>query len=156
MGAKAEGIRELLTELEKYPDDTIFHFNTWTFGYEEVWSAIAAYFNCQVHVDNYKFRLYRSCAEKNESWDGPYLNGFAFGNSVQEGVLTEDPSVRFHSCERGSGCPGLEKAEKIVYISPVVKKYRDPKTGHIVIEKEMGEGSGGDRQSNSPHLQSYC
>lgn len=29
-----EGIAGLLKQLVKYPEDTIFHLNTWTFGYE--------------------------------------------------------------------------------------------------------------------------
>lgn len=43
-----EGIRELIETIEKYPSDTIFHLNTWTFGYENVWVALAAAFNTQV------------------------------------------------------------------------------------------------------------
>jgi hypothetical protein len=29
-----EGIAILLKKLSRYPQDTIFHLNTWTFGYE--------------------------------------------------------------------------------------------------------------------------
>lgn len=43
-----EGIRELLEKVGKYPQDTIFHFNTWTFGYEDVWVALAAAFDTKV------------------------------------------------------------------------------------------------------------
>lgn len=39
--SKADGLNELLTKIAAYPDDTIFHFNAWTFGYEEVWIALA-------------------------------------------------------------------------------------------------------------------
>lgn len=38
---KAEGLKELLQKVTKYPPDTIFHFTAWTFGYEEVWMALA-------------------------------------------------------------------------------------------------------------------
>jgi hypothetical protein len=45
---KSYGIRELIERVGKYPQDTIFHFNTWTFGYEDVWVALAAAFNAKV------------------------------------------------------------------------------------------------------------
>lgn len=30
--SKAEGLRELLEKLQQYPPDTIFHFQSWTYG----------------------------------------------------------------------------------------------------------------------------
>ena len=45
---KAEGIRELVEKMRMYPRDTVFHFNTWTFGYEDVWVALAAAFRTKV------------------------------------------------------------------------------------------------------------
>ena len=38
---KADGIKELLKKVSKYPPDTVFHFTAWTFGYEEVWMALS-------------------------------------------------------------------------------------------------------------------
>jgi len=38
---KAEGLKELLQKVSKYPPDTNFHFSAWTFGYEEVWMALS-------------------------------------------------------------------------------------------------------------------
>ena len=38
---KAEGLKELLEKVLKYPKDTVFHFIAWTFGYEEVWMALS-------------------------------------------------------------------------------------------------------------------
>jgi DNA cross-link repair 1C protein len=38
---KAEGLRELLQKVAKYPPETKFHFAAWTFGYEEVWMALS-------------------------------------------------------------------------------------------------------------------
>ena len=46
--SKANGLRELLDKVSKYPVDTVFHFHAWTFGYEEVWIALAAALNSQV------------------------------------------------------------------------------------------------------------
>jgi DNA cross-link repair 1C protein len=38
---KADGIKELLQKVAKYPPDTVFHLAAWTFGYEEVWMALS-------------------------------------------------------------------------------------------------------------------
>lgn len=38
---KAEGLSELIGKVLTYPDDTVFHFSAWTFGYEQVWIALA-------------------------------------------------------------------------------------------------------------------
>lgn len=38
---KADGLKELLQKVVQYPDDTVFHFSAWTFGYEEVWMALS-------------------------------------------------------------------------------------------------------------------
>jgi hypothetical protein len=45
---KAEGLRELLQKVSKYPADTVFHFEAWTFGYEDVWMALAHTLKSQV------------------------------------------------------------------------------------------------------------
>ena len=47
---KHDGISELLEKIKKYPGDTIFHLNTWTFGYEDVWVALAAAFDSKVSI----------------------------------------------------------------------------------------------------------
>ena len=38
---KSEGLAELLRKVANYPDDTIFHFQAWTYGYEDVWIALS-------------------------------------------------------------------------------------------------------------------
>lgn len=45
---KAEGLRELIEKVAKYPKETVFHFSAWTYGYEEVWIALAKTLNTQV------------------------------------------------------------------------------------------------------------
>ncbi len=40
--SKAEGLRELLDKVTRYPDNTTFHFNAWTLGYEDVWIALSS------------------------------------------------------------------------------------------------------------------
>ena len=71
---KAEGLQELLRKVSKYPNDTIFHFQAWTYGYvsldtymvrvadlitryEDVWIALAKALNTKVGTINYVFTL---------------------------------------------------------------------------------------------------
>ena len=46
--SKANGLKELLNKVSAYPANTVFHFHAWTFGYEEVWIALAAALQSQV------------------------------------------------------------------------------------------------------------
>lgn len=45
---KAQGIAELLRKVAKYPSDTVFHFQAWTYGYEDVWVALSKALKSQV------------------------------------------------------------------------------------------------------------
>ena len=49
---KAEGLAELLAKVAEYPEDTTFHFHAWTFGYEEVWIALANALDSKVSTIN--------------------------------------------------------------------------------------------------------
>ena len=51
--AQAEGIKELIEKIMKYPKDTMFHLNTWTFGYEDVWVALSAAFDTKAYTIPY-------------------------------------------------------------------------------------------------------
>lgn len=63
--SKAEGIRELLAKIDRYPPDTVFYLHAWTFGYEDVWVALSEYLQSQIHVCRYRWSLYRlSTCEK--------------------------------------------------------------------------------------------
>ncbi|KAL8774030.1 MAG: hypothetical protein Q9209_001138 [Squamulea sp. 1 TL-2023] len=128
---KAQGLSELLKEVTKFPKDTIFHFNAWTLGYEEVW----------IHVDDYKLRLYSSLEASpgsvSGSTEGAALCGFKFGNRTQDGCLTTDDLVRLHSCERGTKCKTLETSKNIVWITPLISRSDQ---GDI---PELGAGGGG-------------
>lgn len=47
---KAEGLRELIDKVSKYPEDTRFYFSSWTYGYEQVWIALAKALNSSVSI----------------------------------------------------------------------------------------------------------
>ncbi|KAI0438178.1 artemis protein [Xylaria telfairii] len=145
---KADGLRQLLVELQKYPKDTIFHFQAWTYGYEEVWIALSKALNSKIHVDKYKMCVFKSLVTKptDNRWaaqthlakEAPALVGFTCGNSQQEGCLTSDEDVRIHSCGKGMGCSVME-SKPVVWIRPIVTHLQD---GRDVME--VGIGGGGE------------
>lgn len=47
---KADGIQKLLRQVSRYPKDTIFHFQAWTFGYEDVWIALSKALKSRVSI----------------------------------------------------------------------------------------------------------
>lgn len=49
---KAEGLKELLRKVTQYPKDTVFHFQAWTYGYEDVWLALSKALNSKVRPTN--------------------------------------------------------------------------------------------------------
>ncbi|KAF2139884.1 uncharacterized protein K452DRAFT_352202 [Aplosporella prunicola CBS 121167] len=136
--SKADGVRELLDKVARYPPDTIFHFEAWTFGYEDVWVALAAFLDSPIHLDQYRWRLYKSL-EVAGAPEAPPLCGFDLGNHRQRGCLTTDPHVRLHSCERGTPCPVVDGNAAVVQIVPVVTRRYD---GTHVPEAGRGGGKG--------------
>ncbi|KAF1851336.1 uncharacterized protein K460DRAFT_274407 [Cucurbitaria berberidis CBS 394.84] len=161
--SKAEGIRELLEKVSEYPQDTIFYFHSWTFGYENVWIALSAFLNSQIHLDDYRARMYGSLStlEKKqlreiglhvpsdnkslresglEIREAPALCGFRNGNHIQPGCLTSRESVRIHSCERGMGCRVIDcdKDAKTVHIIPIITRAN----GAEIAELGAGGGKG--------------
>lgn len=159
---KAEGLRELMDKVSKYPKETTFHFSAWTYGYEEVWITLAKALdtqvpalllvceNCtsrlanfyQIHVDDYKLNMYRALQVKLDedqyvhlSPEAPALTGFTCGNRFQAGILTKDETVRLHSCEKGTRCTRIAKGN-VVWITPIVT--------HLSSTRDMAEvGIGG-------------
>ncbi|KAF1974129.1 hypothetical protein BU23DRAFT_598496 [Bimuria novae-zelandiae CBS 107.79] len=163
--SKAEGIRELLEEVAKYPDDTIFYFHSWTFGYENVWIALSNFLRSRIHLDPYRTRLYGSLSnlDKNslreaglkvqsenkflresrlDVREAPALCGFWNGNRIQPGCLTSQQDVRIHSCERGMGCPVIDhdKDARVVHIIPIITRVKD--TNVEIAELGAGGGKG--------------
>ncbi|RYP06497.1 hypothetical protein DL765_009464 [Monosporascus sp. GIB2] len=153
---KAEGLRELLEKVAQYPDDAIFHFQAWTYGYEEVWIALAKALKSKVSMGTMiltTLRIYRSLIPATKSTDdrfpvlthlakeAPYLVGFTRGNSQQEGCLTSNEDARIHSCEKGTGCSVMANIHNkpVVWIKPIVAHLKD---GQDVVE--VGIGGGGD------------
>ncbi|OJD17690.1 hypothetical protein AJ78_02215 [Emergomyces pasteurianus Ep9510] len=140
--SKAEGIRELLEKIKTYPDNTLFYLRVWTFGYEDVWLALSAALNTQIHVDRYQMGLYQSLSTRVTNGFGvdeaPYLCGFRLGNSHAPGCLTLAQGTRIHSCEPGMVCSTISKGLP-VYITPIVSRTDD---GAEIPELGAGGGKG--------------
>ncbi|CAJ2505819.1 Uu.00g132130.m01.CDS01 [Anthostomella pinea] len=141
---KAEGLRELIEKVSKYPKETIFHFQ----AYEEVWIALSKSLGSKIHVDEYKMNVYRSLVTRSNdnrwatqthlSKEAPFLVGFTCGNHQHDGCLTLDENARLHSCEKGMGCSVMEN-KPVVWIQPIVAHL---KNGQDIVE--VGIGGGGD------------
>ncbi|KAL3593970.1 hypothetical protein FPOAC2_08272 [Fusarium poae] len=145
---KAHGIAELLKKVSKYPKDTVFHFQAWTYGYEDVWIALSKALKSKIHVDDYKLHIYSSLKSKKPkspseanvhlTAESPALTGHMCGNTPQSGCLTSDTNVRLHSCERGSMCE-VASRPMTVSIQPIIT--------HLSPEEdlaEVGVGGGGE------------
>ncbi|CAK7564832.1 MAG: hypothetical protein SEPTF4163_002735 [Sporothrix epigloea] len=159
---KAEGLKQLLQTVASYPLDTIFYLHAWTFGYEEVWTALAKALRSKIHVDEYKMRLYKSLSVDTAGMTGDSefgdhfvaldpvassLVGFACANTFHKGCLTteeayNDQPVRIHSCEKGLGhCRTIQNTvSQVVWISPIVCRLPYGR-GEMT---EVGVGGGGD------------
>ncbi|KAK3292678.1 beta-lactamase-like protein [Chaetomium fimeti] len=145
---KAEGISELLQKVSKYPADTIFHFQAWTYGYEEVWIALSKALKSKIHVDGYKMLMFRSLMTTHSGSkfapsshltpEAPALVGFMCGNTHHPGCLTGDETVKLHSCEKGNYCATV-KNSPVVWIRPIITRLP---SGQDVAE--IGVGGGGD------------
>ncbi|KAJ9646407.1 hypothetical protein H2199_002456 [Coniosporium tulheliwenetii] len=136
--SKAAGLAELLDKVSQYPGDTVFYFQAWTFGYEDVWIALAALLgeavaDLSVVVCGVGEGRGPVCAE------APPLCGFQLGNHWQSGCLTDEPGVRLHSCERGTGCSVVDENADIVNIIPIITRTSD---GTEVAELGAGGGKG--------------
>ncbi|KAJ2970057.1 hypothetical protein NQ176_g8363 [Zarea fungicola] len=151
---KREGIAELLRKVAKYPSDTIFYFQTWTYGYEDVWVALSKALKSQIHVDEYKMGIYTSLSSKpgdprfaaDSYFDplAPALTGYTCGNARLPGCLTSNTHVRLHSCEKGNIC-SVASQPNVVKIQPIVAHLAD---GTDLVEAGVG-GGGNDFQRDA-------
>ncbi|KAF9784697.1 beta-lactamase-like protein [Thelephora terrestris] len=94
----------LVDLMGRFPATTHFFVNAWTWGYEEMLTAIASHFGDKIHVDRYKHSIYSHLSH--------------------EGLLRittrEMSSTRFHACERFDRCEVVERSAKtVVYVNPV-------------------------------------
>ena len=80
------------------------------------------------------------------SHESSALFGFRCGNHFYPGCLTDDPSVRLHSCEPGTGC-AASSSPKTVFITPII-------SNRAGILPELGAGGGiGDLRQSQDYLE---
>ena len=46
--SEADGMRHLIEQVAAFPEETIFHVNNWTLGYEKALASLAAAFSSKV------------------------------------------------------------------------------------------------------------
>lgn len=142
---KAEGLRELLTKIKSFPLSTVFYMEAWTFGYEDVWVALATYLKTQVHLDRWRWGLYKalSSSKPGEPLDhipeAAALCGFQLGNHYVQGCLTSNTSARIHSCERSDPCEAVRQKADVVRLVPIIGRTKD---GSDIHELGLGGGLG--------------
>ena len=140
--SKADGLKELLSQVSKLSEDTIYYFRAWTLGYEQVWMSLCNLLGSQVHIDPYQLRLFNGITENAKDgysmFEGPALTGFTVGNQERLGCLSTDPNNRLHSCEPGSPCHMGLKKKNVVWITPIISRLQD---GTELLE--IGAGGGG-------------
>ncbi|KAH0290366.1 hypothetical protein KCU62_g3571, partial [Aureobasidium sp. EXF-3399] len=150
MPSKAQGLSELIHKASQYPPDTTFYLNTWTFGYEEAWIALAAALKTRVHLDDYRWRLYFSQRDEPTCY-GPQtapLVGYRLGNHEHPGCLTNSlEGVRIHSCEKGTRCKVFQNPN-VVWIIPIIARHK----GYEIAEMGAGGGQGDLNQTHSLEL----
>ncbi|KAE9393262.1 hypothetical protein BT96DRAFT_227522 [Gymnopus androsaceus JB14] len=86
---KDDATSGLIDLLKLYPPSTYFFINSWTWGYEDTLKAIARAFNCRIHLDNYKYKVYSRFISD------PLLRALG---------TTDPDETHFHACERFSRC----------------------------------------------------
>ncbi|KAI8388566.1 beta-lactamase-like protein [Radiomyces spectabilis] len=83
---KDASVQLLLQTIKQYHCTFHIYLDCWTFGYEEIWFAIAQVFNTKIHVSRQFYDMY--CR----------------ADSTFDRILTTDPQTRFHSCNWASTC----------------------------------------------------
>ncbi|KAE9387923.1 hypothetical protein BT96DRAFT_454671 [Gymnopus androsaceus JB14] len=86
---KDDATSGLIALLKLYPPSTYFFINSWTWGYEDILKAIARAFDCRIHLDDYKYKVYSRFISD------PLLRALG---------TTDPDETRFHACERFSRC----------------------------------------------------
>lgn len=108
-------------------------------------------------MDKYKLGLYQSLRGNSVanggkdfspalSHEGSILGGYKCGNENKEGILTNDQTVRLHSCEKGTACSALNERD-VIWIQPIICRVEDNEIA------EVGIGGGGGDLTQNPVLE---
>ena len=98
--SKRAGLSELLGKVLQYPQETQFYFRAWTFGYEEVWIALAAALDTRIHFDGYWRSVYDGLRGSNDYEHAGHedanvdMDGDAYPDSSKKARLSSNWSKR--------------------------------------------------------------
>ncbi|KAI0772235.1 hypothetical protein BC629DRAFT_1715711 [Irpex lacteus] len=110
---KDDAAAGLMSLMSLYPESTRFFINGWTWGYEDIYKAVAKTFRSKIHVDRYKNSIYS------------HLTGDPYLKSI---ITRDERSTRFHACERFDRCSEVRvegrashtpSGAHVVYVNPV-------------------------------------
>jgi DNA cross-link repair 1C protein len=116
-----QGMIELMALL---PQDTRFYINNWTWGYEDMLKAVATTFQCQVHVDRYKYEIFSKTSD-------PFLRVL---------VSRDKNASRFHACERFDRCDLIDfppDTKGVVYVNPVGMSIKQWEAYRMHVKKQL-------------------
>lgn len=86
-----------------FPPKTRFFINSWTWGYEELLRAIAYRYQCKIHLDDYKAKIYKQSTVSQHDYHNSSI-GPNYPELADIGTSTFQ-HTRFHACERRWKCP---------------------------------------------------
>ncbi|KAG0330276.1 hypothetical protein BG000_011762 [Podila horticola] len=86
-----QALSDLVSFITHRPRLAHYYFDAWTFGYEDVWIALARAFHTKVHISPYLYELYEAIDDLIEPKILPYI--------TVDGI-----AARFHSCRLGPSC----------------------------------------------------
>ncbi|ETS63852.1 hypothetical protein PaG_02174 [Moesziomyces aphidis] len=91
---KQQACLDMVTLMRMYPDNTHFFLNCWTWGYEDMLVVTAKAFGCKIHVDRFKYLMYKAARS-----EAPFLAD----------IVTQDHTkTRFHACEKREPCVSVK------------------------------------------------
>ncbi|GAC99355.1 hypothetical protein PHSY_006956 [Pseudozyma hubeiensis SY62] len=91
---KQQACLDMITLMRMYPSNTVFFLNCWTWGYEDMLIVTAKAFGCKIHVDRFKYIMYKAARS-----EAPFLAD----------IVTQDGSkTRFHACEKRNVCSHVQ------------------------------------------------
>ncbi|SPO20292.1 uncharacterized protein UTRI_00691_B [Ustilago trichophora] len=95
MPTKQQACLDMISLMRMYPPTTVFFLNCWTWGYEDMLIVTAKAFGCKIHVDRFKYIMYKAARI-----EAPFLADIV----TQDGCKT-----RFHACEKRNVCSAVQK-----------------------------------------------
>lgn len=135
--AKKDAVLDLVSLMERFPADTNFFIDLYTWGYEEIYLAIGKSFQSRgrgprVHVDRYKKEMY-----------------FAAHDPVLP-FLTTKTATRFHACERRGECEHLSPDERLAGERIAFESLSQQWTGPAPMPAAASESFGPQRPASTP------